>query len=262
MRSAASFIFICLFLSPFQLQSEPLLQPHRAYYALTMAERPGLASDVADVRGTMMVEMTKVADGWTVQQILEIWKYADEEAIEHVRSGYATWEAEDGSLFKFNAFEKVNDELVENVRGIVQKNGKQKQVFFQKPERKTLSLPEGTLFPIEYLKALLAAAQKGDHVFSQVVFEGKELQGASEFNTFIGPKKSMEGMKLGKGAPQFANQAFWPIRTSTYGVETADYNPDSVKMEDMLPNGIITKFTLDDGDIKIKGTLERVELLK
>src|SRR5690242_2627276 len=73
------------------------LQPHRAYYTVTMVDCATPHASVADIRGTMMVEFSKAGKGWAVQQLSETWRYYKDGSIEHVRWGYVTWEAEDGS---------------------------------------------------------------------------------------------------------------------------------------------------------------------
>lgn len=261
MRISAYFVVIIGFLVSHSLAATVELQPHRAYYTVSLTGRPDPRSTVTDVRGTMMVEVNKVHNGWTVQQLSEIWRYYDDESVEHIRWGYVIWEADDGSLFKFNTFRKKNDELVDDIRGVAKRNGKQIEAVYQKPEKKTLKLPEGVLFPVQHTKALLRAAQEGDHIFPRIVFDGSSVEGASEINTFIGTKKVMAGNPASEGDHQFANQPFWPVRFAVYGLGETDYEPNYVTTQDLLPNGIIKQYNIDDGKIKIHGVLDRIELL-
>lgn len=257
MRHSAYLVVIVGFLMSCDLKAAVELQPHRAYYTITMAGRPSPQSTVADVRGTMKVELNKVCDGWTTQQLSEIWRYHDDGSVEHIRLGYVTWEAEDGSTFNFNTFRKTNEELVEDIRGNVKNN----EAIYQKPKRITLKLPKGVLFPVQQTKKLLKAAQEGEHILSWVVFDGSTVEGPSEMNTFIGAKKVTAGNPATESAHQFANQPFWPIRFSVYGVEETDYEPTYTTTQDLLPNGIIKQYEIDDGTVKIHGVLDRIELL-
>ncbi len=260
-RISAFFVVIVWFLVPFGLEATVELQPHRAYYSIMMAGLPGLHSNVVDVRGTMMVEFNKVCGGWTVQQISEVRRYYDDDSVDHIRWGYVTYEADDGSLFKFNTFRKNNNELVEDIRGIAKVNGNTIEAIYQKPNKIKIKLPEGVLFPLQHTKVLLEAAQQGNHMFSRVIFDGSSSEGASEIDTFIGAKKVMEGNPANKEAHQFANQPYWPIRFAVYGMGKTDYEPDYITVEDLLPSGIIKKYSIDDGSVKINGVLERIELL-
>ena len=157
---------------PFGLEAAVELQPHRAYYTLSMVGRPTLNTNVTEVRGTMMLEMNKVCGGWTVQQLTELIRYHDDETVEHIRWGYVTFEADDGALLKFYTFRKSDDKLVEDISGVAKKNEKLAEAFYQKPKKMTLRLPEGVLFPIQHTIELLKTAEKGGHLFPQIVFDG------------------------------------------------------------------------------------------
>ncbi len=253
-------IFGCLLSCSLQANVE--LQPHRAYYTVTMDGRPDPRSSVTDARGTMVIEFEKVCGGWTLQQRSETRMYHNDGRVEHIRWGYVTFEAEDGSLFTFNTYRKTNDELVEDIRGRAEKKGNTIVVTYQKPEKKTLKLPEGVLFPTQHVKTLLNAAEGKEQIFPHVVFDGSSDEGASEINVFVGAQKMIENTPASKTTPQLANQPFWPVRFAVYGPEKTDYEPIYVTTQDLLPNGIIKQYVIDYGGIKIHGVLERLELLR
>lgn len=259
--SAYLIIFIGLLVSPGLAEEPRNLQPHRAYYTLSMAGHPTPQSSIVDVRGTMMLEFNKVCGGWTVQQLTEVRRYYDDSSVQHMRWGYVMLEADDASHFSFNTFRKIDDELVEKIVGVAKQKGKLVEVIFQKPEKMTVTLPEGVLFPIHHTKALLEAAQNGEHIFPCIVFDGSSIEGASEINAFIGAKKVLESNSTSEAAHQLANQPFWPVRFAVYGMGEADYEPDYTTTQDLLPNGIIKQYVIDNGEIKIRGVLDRIELL-
>jgi len=263
MARISAYCFIIIGFSMFQsLKANVDLQSHRAYYTISMTGRPDPQSCVSDVRGTMMVEFNKVCNGWTVQQLSQVWRYQDDGSVEHVRWGYVTWEADDGSRFKFNTFRKTNDELVEDIRGTASRMGKLTQVVYKNPEQKTVHLPEGALFPIQHTKGLLKALQGGEHMFPRVVFDGSSVDGASEINTFMGTKKIVAGNPTVEDNHQFANQPFWPVRFAVYGIGETAYEPLYVTRQELLTNGIIKQYEIVDSDgVKLRGVLERVELL-
>lgn len=262
MRISAYFITIIGIFLTCSLKAASELLPHRAYYTITMASRPSPSSSLVDLRGTMMIEMDKTYDGWTVQQLSEVWRYHEDESSEHSRWGYVIWEKEDGSLLKFHTFRKVNGELVEDIQGTAQKKGGCRRATYKKPEPDTLDLPEGVLFPVQHTKELLKAAQEGEHIFSQVVFDGSSTDGPFEINTFIGAQKVRNPQVSQNKAPQFETQPFWPIRFSVYGLGKTGYEADYVTTQELLPNGIVKQYVIDDGTVKIRGVLERIEFLK
>lgn len=237
------------------------IQPHRAYYTVSMISQPSIRRTLTDVRGTMMLELSKVEGGWTSQQVSDIWKYMGEEEAEHIRWGYVTFESDDNSVFKFNTFRKVDDDLVEDIRGMAKKEEKIIEAIYQKPEEKHLKLPEETLFPLEHIKDLLANAEQDEHLYPGIVFDGSSMNGASEINTFIGEKKVYAGNPSLESTHQLAGQPFWPVRFSVYGLGGIGYEAEYTTTQELLPNGIIKQYVIDDGTIRIRGVLDRIELL-
>ncbi|OFW68624.1 MAG: hypothetical protein A2X70_01400 [Alphaproteobacteria bacterium GWC2_42_16] len=260
-RSHFVFVLILGWLLSPSLGFADEIQPHRAYYTVSMISQPSIKSTVTDVRGTMMLELSKVCGGWTSQQVSDIWKYMGEDEVEHIRWGYVTFESDNSSLFKFNTFRKVDDDLVEDIRGKAKKDKKIAEVIYQNPMEKRLKLSEGTLFPLEHIKGLLAIAEQGEHLYPAIVFDGSSMDGASEINTFIGGKKVQAGNPSLESTHQFAGQPFWPVRFSVYGSGGIGYEAEYTTTQELLPNGIIKQYVIDDGIIKIRGVLDRIELL-
>lgn len=263
MRNSA-FIFVLSFvigLGNSRLNASIELQPHRAYYTISMVGQPSLHSDINDIRGTMMVEYSKVNGGWTVQHLSEVWRYHGDDTAEHVRWGYVTFESEDGSVFKFRTFRKVDNVLQEDIVGVAKRKGDVIEVKYQKPQAIKVNFSGAVLFPLQHIKGLLNAAEEGDHMFPQLVFDGSSTEGPSEIDTFIGAKKVSEKKQVINNSTQFEGQAYWPIRFSVYGLGKINYEPEYVTTQNLLPNGIFTQYTIDDGSVKLRGVLERVEHL-
>lgn len=239
------------------------LQPHRAYYTVSLEGRPGPQSSVTDVQGSMLIELNKICGGWTVQECSDMRLYHDDGFVEHVRWGYVTFEAEDSSLFRFSTYRKVDGDLVQNIRGHALREAGKVYVTYQQPHPKKLTLKEDIFFPTQHVHHLLAAADKGEKVFSRQIFDGSNEGGASEINTFIGSKKVLAGTPWGNTAHQLSNQPFWPVRFAVYGgQEKSTYSPLYSTTQDLLPNGIIKQYVIDYGGIKLHGVLERLELIE
>lgn len=262
-RLPTFFFSVIAFFATSSLEAVIELQPHRAYYTISMMGRPAssLQNNIVDIRGTMMIEVNKTCEGWATQQLSEVWHYHDDETVEHIRWGDATFENEEGDVFKFHTFRKVNDELVEDIQGQIKKSGKYIEAVYEKPKRLQLKLPEGTLLPIQHTKALLEAAEKGEKMFPRIVFDGTTTEGASEINTFIGAKKISADMNTNKGSQEFAGHPFWPVRFAVYGIGGTEYEPEYITTQELRTDGIIKQYTIDDGTNKIQGVLVRVELL-
>jgi len=251
------FFLACFLLLVPDLKAD--LQPHRAYYTLALAGRPSPQSPLVDVRGTLLIELSKAETGWTLQHLSKLSLYYVDGTVEHVRDGYVTFEAYDGNLFKFHTYRRVDDAPVETIsKGVAKKKGETLEVTYTQPTKKTLVLPEGALFPLQYRQALLKAASEGEKMFPRLVFDGRNLEGASETNTF------MSAQRVGESGHQLAGQAFWPMRSAIYSPKTTYYEPMCTTTQDLFATGITGPYVTDCmmGDMKIHGTLDRVELLQ
>ena len=252
-------IFGCFSFSNLQASIE--LQPHRAYYTVTMEGKPDPQSSVVDVQGIMLLEFQNVSDGATIQQRSETRLYYDDGSVEHIKWTYVTYEAADGSLFKFETSRKIDEEIQEHLRGVAKRKGSTLEVIYKDPEGKKVTLAKETLLPLQHLKALLTAAHGESKIFPSLVFDGSSADGASEINTFLGAKKVMAGNPTCETAHQLANQPFFPVNFAVYGQERTAYEPLYITTQDLLPNGIIKQYVIDYGNLKIRGVLDRIELL-
>jgi outer membrane protein OmpA-like peptidoglycan-associated protein len=92
------------------------IQPHRALYILSLGSAKS-ASGVLGASGAMTYEWGETCGGWTVEQRFRLRvEYADEDASE-VTSNLVTWEAKDGSRYRFNERRLRNGQLDEEIRG-------------------------------------------------------------------------------------------------------------------------------------------------
>ncbi len=262
MRIVLFLLFTLYFVSLKPLIAVIELQPHRAYYTVTLEGRPTPQSSVVDVQGTMLIEFSKVNEGWTVQERSDIRLIHDDGSTERNRWGYVTFESQDGSRLHFNTYRKIEGDLVEEIKGQAVRKDKKINVTYQKPQKKTLTITEDVLFPTQHIKSLLEVAQKGESIFPRLVFDGSSEVGPSEINTFIGSKKVVPENPSADIEHQFANQPFWPVRFAVHSQGKIDYEPIYVTTQDLLPNGIIKQYVIDYGGIKIRGVLDRIEFLQ
>ena len=262
MRVVLFFLFILGFVSLTPLIAVVELQPHRAYYTITLEGPPNPQTSVTEVQGTMLIEFSKVSEGWTVQERSDLRLIHDDGSTERNRWGYVTFESQDGNRLHFNTYRKVEGELVEEIKGQAIRDGKKINVTYQKPQKKTITITEDVLFPTQHITSLLDVAQKGESIFPRLVFDGSSDVGPSEINTFVGSKKVMTENLSTDTDHQFANQPFWPVRFAVHSQGKIDYEPNYVTTQELLPNGIIKQYVIDYGNIKIRGVLDRIEFLQ
>lgn len=233
---------------------------HRAYYKLSLDSAKN-NSEVKDAEGLMMFEWQDACDGWIIQQKLDV-NFAHEEGEGvHLVSNYTTWEAKDGLRYSFNYRSTVNDNPFENFRGSASlpKAGEAGLALFTLPEKKEVKLPAGTLFPSAHTLRLLDAAGHEQKMFTATVFDGTDAVGMSEISAVIGAQQPIkEDMaKEGLKGPAVA----WPLRMAFFDFGEQAPEPKYEMDTNMLPNGVSEFMVLDYGKFRLRGKLEKIELL-
>lgn len=253
---AAGFLLISQSLEAYELKS------HIANYAVTLAESASPSQDVIDVDGGMKMELREDCEGWTLEQTSDTIIYDNAGGAENIRWGYTIWESNDGKTLRFSSFRKVEGELVENIRGVANwKPDGTGEVTYVQPIAITMPLEPGTLFPIQYQKEVLRAAEAGDRLFVAKIFDGSTTEGAYEINTFIGGMHKAEQTLGGQDSIQ-ANIPYWPIKMAVYGKNSEAFGPDYETRQELFFNGVLRNYTIDySPDFQIKGTVERIEFL-
>lgn len=152
------------------------LQPHRAIYRLSLA-KTAARGDVAAADGSMFYRFAQGCDGWTVENrtVLHLTFQSGGEA-ETVWT-FASWESADGLQFRFYTRYEQDGEMVERLAGraTLEGLGAAGTVTFSEPADRVIALPLGTVFPAEHIRALTAAAERGEKTLETVVFDGASL---------------------------------------------------------------------------------------
>src|SRR5215468_444928 len=115
------------------------IAPHRALYTMTLGSARN-DSGVVDARGTMDYEWGETCDGWTIEQRYRLKMRYAESADVDIMSSFVTWEAKDGTRYRFNQKQMRNGEVDQEIRGEARLDGPGKggTVEFTKPEPQSL----------------------------------------------------------------------------------------------------------------------------
>lgn len=253
------------FCPPTALQAAPAMStvavkpaPHRAVYRMTLRSARN-SSKISDVRGAMMFEQADVCDGWTTEQRFQLrFSYVEGEETD-MTTNYTTWESKNGLRYRFNVRKLVNGETDEEIRGNarLRSRGGPGEAHYLMPEASTSKLPPGTLFPTAHTLVLLNRAAKGARIFSRVVFDGADAEGAAEVNAIIAKPRPFETTI---DNPLLRGQKMWPVRMAFFssdGGETPEYEISS----SILANGVVGGMQIDYGDFTVDVVLERIEAL-
>lgn len=260
-RPAAAFALVLLLGSagtvPAFARSGIDIAPHKATYRLKL-DHARLQSGITDVSGQMSFSWNDACDGWTIDQRFQVrFSYAEGEDMNLI-TNYATWEAKDGSAYRFNVRKLVNGEMDEELSGGANLDGKGGgNVRYDKPEARSMPLKPGTMFPTAHTLRVLKQAGSPENLFSVPVFDGAEAEGASPVNTIVGKLRSPAVMKV-KDADLLAAKA-WQVSLAFFPINPGEPLPDYETSMVLQENGVVRSMLVDYGDFRVSMELETLE---
>lgn len=245
------------------------LASHRATYELTLGDAKQ-NSNVNGVRGRLVVEWQDACDGFTTNQRLFTEFLTDSGGATASDIWLSSWEARDGSLFRFTLTSRSDGNIDEKVRGEARrgpgkataglggKKGVGGEAVYSEPAGARLALPEGVIFPTAHTQALIDAAREGTRVIDRAVFDGSLKDGLSQVSAFIGAplgKKPDSNAKGLKNAGKLLSGQSWPVRLAFFSPKKADALPDYEFSFRLYENGVASDLKFDYGDFTVAGKL-------
>ena len=229
---------------------------HKALYDIKLASTHS-GSQVVNIAGQMYYEWRPTCDAWlTDHRFNMLYEYTDAPPM-HLSSNFSTYESFDGKVFNFSSQRKSNGEVFEEIRGSIQ-DGVAK---FRLPEVKDIELPEGTLFPVAHTIEVARQILSGKRFFNAVIFDGSDMEGAVQVNSFIGDSvdptllfKKRDGLDISllESPAKKVRLAFFPLNSDQI---TADYEMDLIFHE----NGVISDMSVEYDDFSVTQKLVALE---
>jgi len=240
----------------------PALLAHRAIYDLAL-DRAASGSGVIGARGRLVMELADSCDGYTLnQRIRNELRQTGNDYIADLT--VSTWEASDGSAFRFSSRHVVNDKTVEEILGRANgaTNAGESEADFKKPSERKLVLPRETIFPTQHALLLLERAALGEKFVRATVFDGSSAEGL-QATTAVILEHFPRGTYKGKGNGTLAQLESWRMQIAYFKIDTAggDSQPEYEVAFRLFENGVSTDVTLDYGDFALKGVLKVFEPL-
>ena len=244
------------------------LAPHRAIYDLELGNTRQ-SSSVTSVKGRLVFEFTgSVCEGFTqnMRFVMNINNRDGGSTLSDLRSN--TFESSGGDSFKFNFNDFQNDEATDTTMGnaVREDQGGAVAVSLAKPQESKVSLPAGTLFPVQQTIALLAAAMRGDHMLAAELYDGSDKgQKAFFTNSVLGVAQlASPDLEPVKNAERLAKLKSWPVTIAYFdhGSSKAGGLPAHEMSFQFYENGVIRKLALDYGTLQLRGTLSQLEFLE
>ncbi|MEQ8388250.1 MAG: DUF1849 family protein [Alphaproteobacteria bacterium] len=261
MRAATATILVFLCLSAHGgVVLAATLAPHRASYTLEPGgARPG--SDIIRADGRMWVEVGKSCDGWLSSQRIKMAAFPREGAAINTDTAYTSWESFDGLQFRFATQTNRDGRAAERRAGhaTLERPGGPGQVILTAPEKGTVDLSAGTVFPTRHLLEILDMAGAGKRQFSRTVFDGSTPQGSSDTSVLvlshIPPGKVPDS---GLGLPDIGR---WNVQIAFYDPDNRNGAPDYEMSVRLFENGVAEAMVLDFGNFTVRASLEEFEFL-
>ena len=258
-RALLSLLLLAVMAAQTAAAPAPALTSHRAVYDLALA-RTAPGSGIAGARGRLVLEWADACDGYTLhQRIRNVLRQSGRASVADIT--VSTWEAGDGSSFRFSSRHVDDDGTVEEVRGRAHIRGDDRKASFTKPERATLDLPAGTLFPTRQTLELIDRAVQGAAFVEATVFDGATAGGLQHTSAAIVGFHA-PGTYRGEGETVLRRLRSWHMRLAyfEYGGGTDSQPAYEIEFR-LFENGVSTDVLLDYGDFALKGVLKLLEPL-
>jgi hypothetical protein len=248
-RSALAAAFLAVALSAGSAFSMELAS-HRAAYRLSLADGGGGA--VTSVLGGLVMEWKKACDGWTSSQRLAFQAGQSEGPGFSYDVRFSSWESSSNDQLRFSVRSFDDGKPGEEFRGeaFLPEAGAGKAIFTI-PEGKSVELPAGTLFPTQHIKALIAAAERGEKFVSVPVFDGSGLDALSNVSAVIS--------KEWPGAMDKPES--WTMNLAYHDLADRSEEPEFQLTFKLRADGVTDDITLDYGQFVLHGTLDQLEKL-
>jgi hypothetical protein len=249
-RNGLFWAFLGLLCLPATAQAVELAS-HRAAYRLSLAE--GGDGAVTSVRGGLVMEWKKACDGWTSSQRLAFQAGQAEGPPFSYDVRFSSWESDTDDRLHFSMRSFDNGKPSEEFRGeaSLPDSGGDGRADFSVPPGKSVALPAGTLFPTRHIKALIAAAERGERFVSVPVFDGSGLDSLSNVSAVIGRNWPGEA-----GQP-----AAWTMNLAYHKLSDRSEEPEFQLSFRLRADGVTDDITLDYGQFVLHGTLDDLEKL-
>ncbi len=233
----------------------PQVVPHRAEYRITLdSVRTGAM--VAAMTGKLGFEWRDVCDGWAVNQRFGI-RFTDNQGRHHWSDRrYLTWEAKDGSAFRFSIRAVRDDTVIEEVEGqaILHDHGSGGEILYNMPTSYRAALPEGTMFPSTHFLHILESLQSPEGPRNDVVFSGSEEDGLQRVNTFFGAEISPGPVG---SEPDIGDLFGRHVRIGYFPFFDRSLEADFEVILRVRENGVLDQFVIEYTDFSMRGVLDR-----
>ncbi|WP_428376670.1 cell envelope integrity EipB family protein [Lichenicoccus sp.] len=232
--------------------SAATLAAHRATYDLSLDHVQG--GGIVAATGHMTYQVTDTCTGWATQQQLRLQTVTRDGGPSTLVSDYATLESKDGRHLTFDMRQRANGATSEQVRGeATMPAAGAGSIGYTLPQRATVALPPGTLFPMAHTLAILQAAQAGRKSIAPLLFDGTGPDGAQDTYVVITgwqppPSHSDRPLLAALGSAQ--------VHVAFFSRAAGTISPDYEASMRYFSNGVSDRVLMDFGSFTMKAVMQ------
>jgi hypothetical protein len=237
------------------------LVPHRAIYELSAKSSGGFGKS-GELRGILTYELAEDCDGWSVNQKAGLDVAAAEGEGHRFEWSQNTWEAKDGSSYRYVVKDSQDGGEDNQRRGELRYDtpGGTGKLTTQMPARGEADIPTA-LLPVQHTIEMIERATAGDPLFLATIFDASVDVEPVEISAGFGPSVA-SGTAPVKDFPMLKNVASRHVDFAFFVGDKADGTPDFEQTVQLFDNGVVTQVTFEFGGLPVLGTLRRLEPLE
>ena len=237
------------------------LIPHRAVYELSAKSAGGFGKSGA-LRGVLTYELMDDCDGWTVNQKAGLDVASPEGEGHRFEWSQATWEAKDGSSYRYFIKDSQDGATGNQRRGELSyaKPGADGRLITELPAKGETGIPP-VLLPVQHTLKLIEAADAGDVVFLAKIFDATVDEKPVEISASFGPTLG-DGKAKSGDFPPLKNVPSRHVDFAFFVQNLPDGTPDFEQSIQLFDNGVVSQVNFEFGGLPVLGTLRKLEVLE
>lgn len=249
----------------------PALFSYDASYAVELA-RSSSSTGPRAATGVLDYRFAETCEGWqTRTRVVMDLTFRDGTMLVN-RRDFESLESKDGRDYTFAVRTYKGDTPVEAFRGTAKMPARGSgTVVYEipnldptiEPRKVTITLPRGTLLPVQHSLALVERATSGDRVFRSVVFNGASSVGPRTTSTIIGPQLAPNAPPNLLTVPNvdqgLLNAPAWDLNLAFYNLIEPRDTPNFEVFQRFYASGIAPSFEQQFSDFTIRADLDRLQ---
>jgi EipB-like len=251
----------------------PALFSYDATYTVTLASG-SLTTGPRAASGLLDYRFSESCEGWqTRSRVIMDLTFRDGSMLVNTRD-FESFESKDGRDYTFTVRTTKGDVPVEAFRGTANIPARGSGTVIYEipnddpalaPRKLTVTLPKGTLLPVQHNLALLDRATKGDRQFRSVIFNGASSVGPRAMSTVIGPQLAPVAPPNLVALPQIDKEMLdapaWDLNLAFYNLIERRDTPSFEVFQRYYASGIAPAFEQQFTDFTINAELDRLQRL-